>query len=104
MLTHLSAYLGTLAVLAIVCTLLRDELLEKTETCRTFRHPGREDIRRWGRNAEIPLPGAKCRSAFRYLRKMSTPWHASIGGACQGAGFHATFSLAAALCDAVWPN
>ena len=46
MLAH-SAYLGVLAVLAIVGTRLRDELLEKTETYRTFRHPGREDVRRW---------------------------------------------------------
>jgi hypothetical protein len=26
------------------------------------------------------------------------------GRACQDAGFHATFSFAAALCDAVWPE
>jgi len=42
-----SGYVGVLAVLAIVGTPLRDELLEKTETYRTFRHPGREDVRRW---------------------------------------------------------
>jgi len=46
MLAH-SAYLGVPALLAIVGTRLRDELLEKTETYRTFRHPGREDVRRW---------------------------------------------------------
>jgi len=35
------AHMGVLALLAIVRICLRQELLEKTETYRTFRHPGR---------------------------------------------------------------
>jgi hypothetical protein len=65
---------------------------------------GGRTVRRWRRNAEIRLRSAKGCLASRYLRKISANRHASIGWVCQGAGFHATFSLAAALCDAVWPN
>jgi hypothetical protein len=96
--------MGVRALLVIVGTRLQDELVEKTEAYRTFRHPRAPGRPSLGRNAEIPLLSAKGCSASRYLRKISTAWHASIGRACQGAGFHATFSLAAALCDAVWPN
>jgi hypothetical protein len=99
-----SAYLGVLAPLVIVGARLRDELLEKTEVYRTFRHPGRQDVRRWAATPKIRVRSAKCCLASRYLRKISTAWHASTARACQDAGFHATFSLTAALCDAVWPN
>ena len=58
MLAH-SAYLGVLALLAIVGTRLRDELLEKTETYRTFRHPGREDVRRWAQQRGNPVAERK---------------------------------------------
>jgi hypothetical protein len=46
MLAHLVAYVGALALLAIVGGHLWDELLEKTEAYRIFRHPegGRQDI------------------------------------------------------------
>jgi hypothetical protein len=96
--------MGVLALLAIVRIHLRHELLEKTETYRTFRHPGRQDVRCWAAQAEIRSRSVKCCLASRYPRKISAAWRASIGRACQGAGFHATFSLTAALCDAVWPN
>ena len=42
-------------MLAIVRTPLRDELPEKTETCRTFRHPGREDVRRRAAQRGYPV-------------------------------------------------
>jgi hypothetical protein len=93
-----------MGVRAFVDTRLQDELLEKTEAYRTFRHPGCEVVRRLRAQRGNPLLSAKGCSASRYLRKISAARRASIGRACQGAGFHATFSLAAALCDAVWPN
>jgi hypothetical protein len=55
------------------------------------------------RNPEIRLRSAKCCLAadlpenLDYLARFD-------GRACQDAGFHATFSFAAALCDAVWPE
>jgi|SRR6266403_4920397 len=103
MLAHLSVY-GFSGLLVIVGTCLQDELPEKTEICRTLRHPRAPGRPLLGRNAEIPLLHAKWCLASRYLRKISTARQARIGCARQGAGFHATFSLAAALCDAVWPN
>src|SRR6266403_188993 len=51
-----------------------------------------------------PMLRAKCCLASKYLRTISTGRQARVGCARQGAGFHATFSLAAALCDVVWPN
>src|SRR6266446_8846782 len=47
MLVHLFAYVGILALLALAGIGLRDELFEKTETYRTFRHlrtPGRPSL------------------------------------------------------------
>jgi len=104
MLAHLFAYVGIPALLALAGIRLRDELFEKTETYRTFRHPRAPGRPSLGRNAEIQSRTAKGCLASRYLRKISAAWRASVGRACQGAGFHATFWLAAALCDAVWPN
>ena len=103
MLAHLFAYVGIPALLALAGIRLRDELFEKTETYRTFRHPVREDVRR-RHNAKVRLWSAKCLLGLQLYPKISAAWRASTGRACQGAGFHATFSLAAALCDAVWPN
>jgi hypothetical protein len=99
-----SAYLGVPAPLVIVGTRLQDELLEKTETYRTFRHSERQQFAAGRRNAENPVAERESCLASRYPRKIQTTWRASVGWVCQGAGFHATFSLAAALCDAVWPN
>jgi hypothetical protein len=104
MLAHLFAYLGILALLAIVGTRLWDELLEKTETYRTSGIRAARTSIAEGRNAEIRLRSAKCCLASGHPRKIPAPRQASIGRARQGAGFHATFSFATALCDAVWPN
>jgi len=60
--------------------------------------PGRQAVHRRAAHAEIRLRTAKCCLASRYPRKISAAWRASIGRACQVAGFHATFSLTAALC------
>jgi hypothetical protein len=92
--------MGVRAPLVIVGTRLQDELLEKTEAYRTFRHPRATSS---FAGAQRGNPVAE-RERLLSLRKTSTAWRASIGRACQGAGFHATFSHAAALCDAVWPN
>jgi len=48
------AYMGILALLALAGIRLRHELLEKTETYRTFRQPGRED--------SLPLGGTMRKS------------------------------------------
>jgi hypothetical protein len=55
MVAHLVAYVGVLALLAIAGTRLWDESLEKTENYRTFRHPGREDVRRWAQQRGNPV-------------------------------------------------
>src|SRR5712691_9470419 len=69
MLAHLFAYVGILALLALAGIGLRDELFEKTETYRTFRHlraPGRPSP---GGARGNPVADAKCCLASRYLRK-----------------------------------
>src|SRR5260221_6663744 len=101
MLAHLVAYVGALALLAIVGGHLWDELLEKTEAYRIFRHPegGRQDIL-WAQQRGDPREMLLGLAGIP--RNMPTARHASIGR--QDAGFHATFSFGAALCDAVWLN
>jgi hypothetical protein len=68
-----SPYLGVPAPLVIVGTRLQDELLEKTETYRTFRHPERQQFVAGRRKAEIRLRSAKGCLASRYLRKSRLP-------------------------------
>src|SRR5258706_14637981 len=104
MLAHLSLY-GCSGLLVIVGTCLQDEWLEKTGICRTFQHsPGARLSVAGAPTRKSDCCARKCCLSSRYLRKISTAWQARIGYARQDAGFHATFSLAAALCDAVWPN
>jgi hypothetical protein len=95
---------GIPALPGIVGIRLWDELLEKTEAYGPSDTPAARTSVAGRSNAEIRLRSAKCSLALQVCPKNLDTWHASIGRACQGAGFHATFSLAAALCDAVWPN
>jgi hypothetical protein len=101
---HIFARIGILGPPSVVGTRPPDELLEKTAAYGSSGTPGATTSVAGLRGTEIRLRGAKCCLAFSQPRKISTTWHASIGRACQGAGFHATFSPTAALCDAVWPN
>jgi hypothetical protein len=55
MLAHLFAYLGIPALPGIAGIRLWDELLEKTETYRTFRYPGRQDVCRWAQQRGNPV-------------------------------------------------
>jgi hypothetical protein len=93
--------MGVMALLALAGIRPQEELFEKTETYRTFRHPRHQAVRRRAAHAET---GCEILLSLQIPPKISTAWRASSGRATQGAGFHATFSFAAALCDAVWPN
>jgi hypothetical protein len=99
-----SAYLGVPAPLVTVGTRLQDELLEKTETYRTFRHRGSADHPSLAAQRGNPVAERERLLSLQIPPKNPDYLGASTGWVCQGAGFHATFSLAAALCDAVWPN
>ena len=105
-LAHLIAHVGALALLAIVSLHLWDELRGKTETYLIFQHPGAgpEHAFRGAQQAKARLPSAKLPGPAAMPKTFRTARRASIGRSCQGAGFHATFSFAAALCDAVWRN
>jgi hypothetical protein len=104
MLAHLFACIGILDPSSLAGTRPPDELLEKTAAYGASGTPGaRTSVARAAQHAN-PVAERKMLLGLQLPRKTSTTWHASIGRACQGAGFHATFSLTAALCDAVWPN
>jgi hypothetical protein len=101
MLAQLIAYVGALSLVASYGT----NCLKKQRPARSSgtrsRSPGRPSL---ARRAEIPLRIAKCCLASQAFPKTPDCAARFDGAACQDAGFHATFSLHAALCDAVWPN
>jgi hypothetical protein len=101
---HLFACIGILDPPSVVGTRPPDELLEKTAAYGASGILGaRTSVAGAARHGN-PVAGRKMLLGLQLPRKTSTTSHASIGRARQGAGFHATFSLTAALCDAVWPN
>jgi hypothetical protein len=76
---------GVLAPPAIAGTRLWDESLEKTETYRTFRHPGREGVRRWAQQRGNPvaeremLPGLEaCPNNLDTLARFGRPAPAKV--------------------------
>jgi len=83
---------------------LQGELIEKTEAYCTSGTPGAWSTVACAHNAEILSVEREGLLNLQIPPNNSAARRASIGRACQGAGFHVTFSLAAALCDAVWPN
>jgi len=104
MLARAIAYVGALALLAIVGGHLWDQLPEKTEAYRIFRRP------EGGRELEAAaVISQQIRHGYaawprRHPQKPPSARRALIGRARQDAGFHATFWFPAALCDAVWPD
>jgi hypothetical protein len=90
--------------LPVAGTRLRDESPENTEIYPTFRASRQEDSPSLGGATRKSVAEREMLLGRGPPRKISITWRAWIERAGQGAGFHATFSFAAALCDAVWPE